>query len=114
MWDKNGTARCQSAREKALFRRLRRKLVKDATSKLLENQSQNKSLSFGKEYPGFVNPLDGWKEPAVSGYTSTSLKVINNLHQLRGQRFSNQFSVTEHYRDGKVIFTERTNHSFIS
>ncbi|KAG0479136.1 hypothetical protein HPP92_013855 [Vanilla planifolia] len=63
-------------------------------------------LSFGKEYPGFVNPLDGaeWKEPAVSGIYQYFIKVVPTIYtNIRGQKIhSNQFSVTEHYRDGKV------------
>lgn len=87
-------------------------------------------LSFGKEFPGAVNPLDGvkWiqKEPS-SGVYQYFIKVVPTIYiDIRGNMInSNQFSVTEHFRDAvgfpkplpgiffvydfspiKVIFTE--------
>lgn len=92
-------------------------------------------LTFGKDFPGAVNPLDGaeWKEPALSGIYQYFIKVVPTIYtDIRGRKIhSNQFSVTEHYRDGntypkspagvyffydfspiKVIFTEE-NKSFL-
>uniref|UniRef100_A0A1D1Z2S5 Endoplasmic reticulum-Golgi intermediate compartment protein 3 n=1 Tax=Anthurium amnicola TaxID=1678845 RepID=A0A1D1Z2S5_9ARAE len=87
-------------------------------------------LSFGKEFPGVVNPLDGaqWTQKQVSsGMYQYFVKVVPTIYKdLRGHKInSNQFSVTEHLRDAdgypkplpgvfffydfspiKVIFTE--------
>ncbi|XP_020100527.1 endoplasmic reticulum-Golgi intermediate compartment protein 3-like isoform X1 [Ananas comosus] len=92
-------------------------------------------LSFGKEFPGAVNPLDGahWTQQASSGAYQYFIKVVPTIYtDIRGHKIhSNQFSVTEHFRDGnvypkpvpgvfffydfspiKVIFTEE-NRSFL-
>ncbi|KAH0469208.1 hypothetical protein IEQ34_002440 [Dendrobium chrysotoxum] len=64
-------------------------------------------LSFGKKFPGVVNPLDGaqWKEPGLSGIYQYFIKVVPTIYtDIRGRKIhSNQFSVTEHYRDGNVL-----------
>ncbi|PKA65118.1 Protein disulfide-isomerase 5-4 [Apostasia shenzhenica] len=92
-------------------------------------------LSFGKEFPGAVYPLDGaeWKELGLSGIYQYFIKVVPTIYKdITGRKIhSNQFSVTEHYRPGnyfprppsgvyfyydfspiKVIFTEE-NISFL-
>ncbi|XP_074563977.1 uncharacterized protein LOC141820550 [Curcuma longa] len=92
-------------------------------------------LSFGKEFPGVVNPLDGaqWNQGGSSGMYQYFIKVVPTIYQdMRGHKIqSNQFSVTDHFRDGnvhpnhlhgvyffydfspiKVIFTEE-NRSFL-
>ncbi|KAG6505135.1 endoplasmic reticulum-Golgi intermediate compartment protein 3-like [Zingiber officinale] len=92
-------------------------------------------LSFGKKFPGVVNPLDGvqWNQGGSSGMYQYFIKVVPTIYQdMRGHKIqSNQFSVTDHFRDGnaqpdhlhgvyffydfspiKVIFTEE-NRSFL-
>ncbi|XP_077241504.1 uncharacterized protein LOC143882013 [Tasmannia lanceolata] len=86
-------------------------------------------LTFGEEFPGVVNPLDGvqWIQQTLSGMYQYFIKVVPTIYtDIRGRKIqSNQFSVTEHFRvaDGyprplpgiflfydfspiKVIFTE--------
>ncbi|KAG0479992.1 hypothetical protein HPP92_010623 [Vanilla planifolia] len=86
-------------------------------------------LSFGKEFPGVINPLDGaqWIQRRSSGMYQYFIKVVPTIYtDIRGHKInSNQFSVTEHFREGnfypkpppgiffiydfspiKVIFTE--------
>eukprot|EP00262_Sarcandra_glabra_P008847 TRINITY_DN226_c0_g4_i1.p1 TRINITY_DN226_c0_g4~~TRINITY_DN226_c0_g4_i1.p1 ORF type:complete len:385 (+),score=63.20 TRINITY_DN226_c0_g4_i1:84-1238(+) len=86
-------------------------------------------LSFGEEFPGAVNPLDGvqWIQQVPSGMYQYFVKVVPTIYSdIIGRRIhSNQFSVTEHFKqaDGfpqplpgvfffydfspiKVIFTE--------
>ncbi|AQK86878.1 Endoplasmic reticulum vesicle transporter protein [Zea mays] len=63
-------------------------------------------LSFGTEFPGVVNPLDGaqWTQPASDGTYQYFIKVVPTIYtDIRGHNIhSNQFSVTEHFRDGNV------------
>ncbi|KAJ8466362.1 hypothetical protein OPV22_028914 [Ensete ventricosum] len=63
-------------------------------------------LSFGKEFPGVVNPLDGaqWKQGGSSGMYQYFIKVVPTIyHDIRGHKInSNQFSVTEHFRDESI------------
>ncbi|XP_006654573.1 endoplasmic reticulum-Golgi intermediate compartment protein 3-like [Oryza brachyantha] len=63
-------------------------------------------LSFGTEFPGVVNPLNGaqWTQPASDGTYQYFIKVVPTIYtDLRGRKIhSNQFSVTEHFRDGNV------------
>jgi len=63
-------------------------------------------LSFGTEFPGVVNPLDGaqWTQPASDGTYQYFIKVVPTIYtDIRGRGIhSNQFSVTEHFRDGNV------------
>ncbi|XP_077248940.1 uncharacterized protein LOC143888417 isoform X3 [Tasmannia lanceolata] len=92
-------------------------------------------VSFGEEFPGVVNPLDGvqWTQQTLSGMYQYFIKVVPTIYtDIIGRKIqSNQFSVTEHFRvaDGyprplpgiflfydfspiKVIFTEE-NVSFL-
>lgn len=59
-------------------------------------------LSFGKEYPGIVNPLDGVvkEEMGGAGMFQYFVKVVPTIYSgLDGIVINtNQFSVTEHYR----------------
>ncbi|XP_008804334.2 endoplasmic reticulum-Golgi intermediate compartment protein 3-like isoform X1 [Phoenix dactylifera] len=63
-------------------------------------------LSFGKEFPGVINPLDGaqWTRQASSGMYQYFIKVVPTIYtDIRGRKIhSNQFSVTEHFKDGNV------------
>lgn len=60
-------------------------------------------LSFGEEFPGVVNPLDGaqWTQHTSSGVYQYFIKVVPTIYiDIRGHKIhSNQFSVTEHFRD---------------
>eukprot|EP00808_Paulinella_micropora_P026702 g73564.t1 len=62
------------------------------------------SLSFGKPFPGIVNPLDGLTKAVPKGVTSAMFmyyaKVVPTTYQELGgePRHTNQFSVTEHFR----------------
>ncbi|KAG9459207.1 hypothetical protein H6P81_003715 [Aristolochia fimbriata] len=60
-------------------------------------------LSFGDEFPGVINPLDGvqWTQPATSGMYQYFIKVVPTIYtDIRGRKIhSNQFSVTEHFRE---------------
>ncbi|RWR74841.1 Endoplasmic reticulum vesicle transporter [Cinnamomum micranthum f. kanehirae] len=57
-------------------------------------------LTFGQEFPGVVNPLDGvqWTQQASSGMYQYFIKVVPTIYtDIRGRKIqSNQFSVTEH------------------
>nr|CAD1833155.1 unnamed protein product [Ananas comosus var. bracteatus] len=89
-------------------------------------------LSFGREFPGAINPLDGasWAHQTSSGMYQYFIKVVPTIYtDIRGHKIhSNQFSVTEHFRDAvgyprppngvfffyefspiKVIFTEENS-----
>eukprot|EP00262_Sarcandra_glabra_P008844 TRINITY_DN226_c0_g1_i1.p1 TRINITY_DN226_c0_g1~~TRINITY_DN226_c0_g1_i1.p1 ORF type:complete len:297 (+),score=51.63 TRINITY_DN226_c0_g1_i1:243-1133(+) len=59
-------------------------------------------LSFGEEFPGVVNPLDGarWSQQSSSGMYQYFIKVVPTIYTgIRGRKIlSNQFSVTEHFR----------------
>ncbi|EGG17141.1 endoplasmic reticulum-golgi intermediate compartment protein 3 [Cavenderia fasciculata] len=59
-------------------------------------------LSFGNDFPGIKNPLDGVTKTEMvgSGMFQYYIKVVPTLYEgLNGNRIStNQFSVTEHYR----------------
>ncbi|XP_028549741.1 endoplasmic reticulum-Golgi intermediate compartment protein 3-like [Dendrobium catenatum] len=63
-------------------------------------------LSFGKEFPGVINPLDGtgWIQPSYSGIYQYFIKVVPTIYaDIRGHKIhSNQFSVTQHFREGNV------------
>ncbi|XP_066380960.1 uncharacterized protein [Miscanthus floridulus] len=63
-------------------------------------------LSFGEEFPGVVNPLDGveWIQDNSNGLTGMYqyfVKVVPTIYtDIRGRKIhSNQFSVTEHFRE---------------
>ncbi|KAK1318465.1 Protein disulfide-isomerase 5-4 [Acorus calamus] len=63
-------------------------------------------LSFGKDFPGVVNPLDGveWTHTGSSpGQYQYFIKVVPTIYtDIRGRKIhSNQFSVTEHFRDAE-------------
>eukprot|EP01125_Pyxidicula_operculata_P005192 TRINITY_DN1882_c0_g1_i4.p1 TRINITY_DN1882_c0_g1~~TRINITY_DN1882_c0_g1_i4.p1 ORF type:complete len:360 (+),score=55.91 TRINITY_DN1882_c0_g1_i4:153-1232(+) len=59
-------------------------------------------LSFGKEYPGRKNPLDGvskiWTQPGISGMFEYFVKIVPTVYEDRSNNIINtsQFSVTEH------------------
>jgi len=62
-------------------------------------------LSFGKEFPGIINPLDGVKkasdkEDQGAGMYQYFVKVVPTIYEpLSGAALStNQFSVTEHFK----------------
>eukprot|EP01113_Clastostelium_recurvatum_P011202 TRINITY_DN1565_c0_g1_i4.p1 TRINITY_DN1565_c0_g1~~TRINITY_DN1565_c0_g1_i4.p1 ORF type:complete len:395 (+),score=132.82 TRINITY_DN1565_c0_g1_i4:137-1321(+) len=59
-------------------------------------------LSFGNEFPGIINPLDGVAkiEKDESGMFQYFIKVVPTIYEsIAGELIStNQFSVTEHYR----------------
>jgi len=59
-------------------------------------------LSFGREYPGILNPLDGVKkdETGGAGMFQYFVKIVPTIYSsLDGTIINtNQFSVTEHYR----------------
>jgi len=61
-----------------------------------------KLLSFGRVYPGIINPLDGVSklEDSGAGMYQYFIKVVPTLYEsLDGDVINtNQFSVTEHYR----------------
>nr|TKV96400.1 hypothetical protein SEVIR_9G426000v2 [Setaria viridis] len=63
-------------------------------------------LSFGEEFPGVINPLDGveWSQDNSNGLTGMYqyfVKVVPTIYtDIRGRKiYSNQFSVTEHFRE---------------
>ncbi|XP_072996891.1 uncharacterized protein [Typha latifolia] len=60
-------------------------------------------LAFGIEFPGVVNPLDGvqWMHPTSSGMYQYFIKVVPTIYtDITGRKIhTNQFSVTEHFRD---------------
>jgi len=56
-------------------------------------------LSFGEEYPGLINPMDGilWIEPTI-GQKQYFLQVVPTTYHSRGTTIvSNQYSFTEHF-----------------
>lgn len=59
-------------------------------------------LSFGEEFPGFYNPLDGvqWTQQTDAGMYQYFIKVVPTIYtNIKGRKInSNQFSVTEHFR----------------
>lgn len=63
-------------------------------------------LSFGKEFPGVVNPLDGaqWLQASSSGLYQYFVKVVPTIYTdiIGHKTHTNQFSVTEHFKDGNV------------
>ncbi|KAJ3682992.1 hypothetical protein LUZ60_013219 [Juncus effusus] len=60
-------------------------------------------ISFGKEFPGVINPLDGveWINKGESGIYQYFIKVVPTIYtDITGRKISsNQFSVTEHFRE---------------
>eukprot|EP00741_Cyanophora_paradoxa_P022034 tig00021433_g21270.t1 len=60
-------------------------------------------LSFGKEFPGIVNPLDGQKRivSATSGMFQYFIKVVPTKYQKADGKVisTNQFAFTEHFRN---------------
>lgn len=60
-------------------------------------------LSFGEDYPGIVHPLDGvqWAHDKSSGMYEYFIKVVPTIYtDKRGRKIhSNQYSVTEYFRD---------------
>ncbi|XP_020250816.1 endoplasmic reticulum-Golgi intermediate compartment protein 3-like isoform X2 [Asparagus officinalis] len=86
----------------------------DLISDLLDVQLGNHNithkinkLSFGEEFPGVVNPLDGakWTHHTSSGIYQYFIKVVPTVYtDLTGNKIqSNQFSVTEHFRDDNNV-----------
>ncbi|KAI4318698.1 hypothetical protein MLD38_032373 [Melastoma candidum] len=67
-------------------------------------------LTFGEYFPGIVNPLDGvqWTHDAHSGMYQYFLKVVPTIYtNIRGRTiYSNQYSVTEHYRPSEFGRTQ--------
>ncbi|XP_048424721.1 endoplasmic reticulum-Golgi intermediate compartment protein 3-like isoform X2 [Pyrus x bretschneideri] len=59
-------------------------------------------LAFGDYFPGVQNPLDGvqWMQERPSGMYQYFIKVVPTIYtNIRGRTiFSNQYSVTEHYK----------------
>ena len=59
-------------------------------------------LSFGEDYPGILNPLDGYTEisPQESIMYQYFVKIVPTIYRpLSGELVkSNQFSVTKHHR----------------
>jgi len=58
-------------------------------------------LSFGKEFPGIINPLDSvFKSDATPGMYQYFIKVVPTVYESlsSGAISTNQFSVTEHYK----------------
>jgi len=62
-------------------------------------------LSFGKEFPGIINPLDGItkadeRESMGAGMYQYFVKIVPTIYQSLGssQLNTNQFSVTEHFK----------------
>lgn len=62
-------------------------------------------LAFGDHFPGIVNPLDGvqWTQDKESGMYQYFVKVVPTIYtNVKGHTIhSNQFSVTEHFRDSE-------------
>ncbi|ERM94188.1 hypothetical protein AMTRI_Chr04g188610 [Amborella trichopoda] len=62
-------------------------------------------LAFGDYFPGAVNPLDGvhWEQKAPSGMYQYFIKVVPTVYtDIKGNTIqSNQFSVTEHFRNSE-------------
>ena len=61
-----------------------------------------KKLSFGQDYPGITNPLDGKTKVVNEGSALFQyfIKVVPTIYEYANgkQLFTNQYSVTEHYR----------------
>ena len=61
-------------------------------------------LSFGEDYPGIVNPLDGaqkvWQHPGTNAMYQYHIKIVPTTYKLPTGDIinTNQFSVTEHER----------------
>ncbi|XP_075492349.1 uncharacterized protein LOC142530403 [Primulina tabacum] len=66
-------------------------------------------LTFGDSIPGIVNPLDGvqWLQETPSGVYQYFIKVVPSIHtNIRGHTIqSNQFSVTEHFKNTEMELT---------
>ncbi|KZV22757.1 endoplasmic reticulum-Golgi intermediate compartment protein 3-like [Dorcoceras hygrometricum] len=66
-------------------------------------------LTFGDSIPGIVNPLDGvhWQQETPSGVYQYFIKVVPTIHtNIRGHTIqSNQFSVTEHFKNTETEMT---------
>ncbi|KAJ1699191.1 hypothetical protein LUZ63_007703 [Rhynchospora breviuscula] len=60
-------------------------------------------VSFGRDFPGVINPLDGveWIHKGESGIYQYFIKVVPTIYtDITGRKIhSNQFSVTEHFRE---------------
>ncbi|KAJ4764376.1 Endoplasmic reticulum-Golgi intermediate compartment protein 3 [Rhynchospora pubera] len=60
-------------------------------------------VSFGRDFPGVINPLDGveWTHKGESGIYQYFIKVVPTIYtDITGRKIhSNQFSVTEHFRE---------------
>lgn len=63
-------------------------------------------LAFGDYFPGVVNPLDGvqWVQETPGGMYQYFIKVVPTVYtDIRGRTIqSNQFSVTEHFKDAEL------------
>ncbi|XP_042063587.1 endoplasmic reticulum-Golgi intermediate compartment protein 3-like isoform X1 [Salvia splendens] len=77
----------------------------------LQTESYNIShkinkLAFGDAIPGIVNPLDGvqWEQTSSNGVYQYFIKVVPTIYtDIRGHTIqSNQFSVTEHYKNSDM------------
>ncbi|XP_073041506.1 uncharacterized protein [Primulina huaijiensis] len=66
-------------------------------------------LTFGDSIPGIVNPLDGvqWLQETPGGVYQYFVKVVPTIHtNIRGHTIqSNQFSVTEHFKNSGMELT---------
>ncbi|GMH16384.1 hypothetical protein Nepgr_018225 [Nepenthes gracilis] len=66
---------------------------------------QINKLAFGEYFPGIINPLDGvqWLQEAPSGMYQYFVKVVPTVYTNVKDRtiVSNQFSVTEHFRESQ-------------
>ncbi|KAL2937264.1 Endoplasmic reticulum-Golgi intermediate compartment protein 3 [Bienertia sinuspersici] len=62
-------------------------------------------LAFGDNFPGIVNPLDGvqWLQETETGSYQYFLKVVPTIYTNARRRtiLSNQFSVTEHFKNAE-------------
>lgn len=60
-------------------------------------------VSFGRDFPGVINPLDGveWTHKGEPGIYQYFIKVVPTIYtDITGRKIhSNQFSVTEHFRE---------------
>ncbi|XP_078160430.1 uncharacterized protein LOC144555866 [Carex rostrata] len=60
-------------------------------------------VSFGRDFPGVINPLDGveWIHKGEPGIYQYFIKVVPTIYtDITGRKIhSNQFSVTEHFRE---------------
>jgi len=79
----------------------------------LFNVSHNiNRLSFGQDFPGIVNPLDGVikDNQYSSGMYQYFVKVVPTIYEnLDGVKvFTNQFSVTENFRPIETLIDEKT------